>query len=59
MEKYLMSIPEAANYFNIGKSNFRRFVKEHADADWRLSIGYKVMIKREMLEEYLSSVKKI
>ena len=54
-----MSIPEAAKYFNIGKSNFRRFVKEHADADWRLSIGNKVMIKREMLEEYLSSVKKI
>lgn len=59
MEKYLMSIPEAAKYFNIGKSNFRRFVKEHADADWRISIGNKVMIKREMLEEYLSSVKKI
>jgi excisionase family DNA binding protein len=59
MEKYLMSIPEAAKYFNIGKSSFRRFVKEHEDAEWRLSIGNKVMIKREMLEEYLYSVKRI
>ncbi len=54
-----MSIPEAAKYFNIGKSSFRRFVKEHEDAEWRLSIGNKVMIKREMLEEYLCSVKRI
>ena len=59
MDKYLMSIPEASEYFNIGKSNFRRFVKEHADADWKLSIGTKVMIKRELLEKYLNTVKKI
>lgn len=59
MEKFMMSIPEASEYFNIGKSNFRRFIKEHPDADWYLSIGRKIMIKREMLEEYLKNVKSI
>ena len=48
-EQYLLSINEAAEYFNIGKDKIRRIIKENPDAKFILWNGTRAQIKRKKL----------
>lgn len=51
-EKYLLTIDEAAEYFNIGKNKLREMIKEPC-CNFVLFNGKKALIKRNRLESYL------
>ena len=54
-EKFMLSINEAAEYFNIGTNKLRERVKE-PECDFVLYVGKRTLIKRERLENYLNQI---
>ena len=54
-EKFMLTINEAAEYFNIGTNKLREMVKE-PECDFVLYLGKKALIKRERLENYLDRI---
>lgn len=52
-EKSLLTVVEAAKYFQIGESNIRRLTREHRDEDFIVWKDSRVFIRREALEKYL------
>ncbi len=54
-EKFMLSINEAAEYFNIGTNKLREMVKE-PECDFVLYVGKRTLIKRERLENYLNQI---
>lgn len=54
-EKYMLTLREAAEYFHIGEKKMRQIVDENAKADFLLTSGNRVMIKRKLFEEYLNT----
>lgn len=52
-ERYTLSIEEAAVYFRIGESKFRKLVNENKDADYILWNGNRPQIKRVLFEKYI------
>ena len=54
-EKYMLTLREAAEYFHIGEKKMRQIVDENMDANFLLSSGNRVMIKRNLFEEYLNA----
>lgn len=54
-EKYMLTLREAAEYFHIGEKKLRQIVDEHMDADFLLTSGNRIMIKRKRFEEFLDS----
>lgn len=52
-EKYTLSIEEAAEYFRIGQRRLRQIAAENPDADFLLSIGNRIQIKRKKFEKYI------
>lgn len=55
MQKYNLTIKEAAEYYNIGENKLRELTKEHG-CNFVLHVGKKVLIKCKKFEEYLDSV---
>lgn len=55
-EKYILSIEEAAAYFNIGRDKLRKLVSENPDADFILRNNTKVQIKRKKFENYIDRI---
>lgn len=53
-EKYMLTLREAAEYFHIGEKKMRQIVDENMDANFLLTSGNRVMIKRKLFEEYLN-----
>jgi len=53
-EKYMLTLREAAEYFHIGEKKMRQIVDENMDANFILTSGNRVMIKRKLFEEYLN-----
>ena len=51
-EKYMLTIKEAAAYFNIGVKKMRRLAEENTDS-FGVYSGNRYMIIRTKLEEYL------
>lgn len=51
--KFALTITEASEYFNIGEKKLRHIVKENPTADFLLSNGIKVLIKRVKFEKFL------
>ena len=51
-EKYLLTIDEAAEYFNIGKNKLREMIKEPC-CNFVLFNGKKALIKKNRLESFL------
>ena len=49
------TIREAAEYFHIGEKKLRQIVEENMDADFLLTSGNRIMIKRKLFEEFLDS----
>ncbi len=54
-EKYMLTLREAAEYFHIGEKKMRQIVDENMDANFLLTSGNRVMIKRRLFEEYLNA----
>ena len=52
-EKPLLTVVEAAKYFQIGKSNIRRLTREHKDEDFIQWKDSRVFIRREEIEKFL------
>ncbi len=52
-QKYTLSIEEAAEYFRIGQRRLRELAAENPDADFLLSNGNRVQIKRKLFEKYI------
>ena len=52
-KQYLLSINEAAEYFNIGKDKIRKIITENKDADFVLWNGTRAQIKRKKFENYI------
>ena len=53
-EKYMLTLREAAEYFHIGEKKMRQIVDENMDANFILTNGNRVMVKRKLFEEYLN-----
>ena len=53
--KYMLTLREAAEYFHIGEKKMRQIVDENMDANFLLTSGNRVMIKRKLFEEYLNA----
>ena len=51
-EKYMLTIAEASDYFNIGENKLRRFLSEHEGEDYILMNGVKVLVKRKLFEQF-------
>lgn len=54
-EKYMLTLREAAEYFHIGEKKMRQIVDENMDANFLLTSGNRVMIKRKLFEAYLNA----
>lgn len=54
-EEYMLTLREAAEYFHIGEKKMRQIVDENMDANFLLTSGNRVMIKRKLFEEYLNA----
>ena len=54
-EKYMLTLREAAEYFHIGEKKLRQIVEGNMDADFLLTSGNRIMIKRKRFEEFLDS----
>ena len=54
-EKYMLTLREAAEYFHIGEKKMRQIVDENMDANFLLTSGNRVMVKRKLFEEYLNA----
>lgn len=52
-EKYSLNFTEAAAYFGIGERRLRLLVSSNPNADFILTIGTHVKIKRQKFIEYL------
>lgn len=52
-QKYMLTIPEACEYFNIGEKKLRQIVQENSAADFILNNGVKVLIKRVKFEKFM------
>ncbi len=53
-EKYLLSISEAAAYFNIGEKRLRRLAED--DNRFAIMNGNRYLIIRKRFEEYIDSL---
>lgn len=54
-EKYMLTLREAAECFHIGEKKLRQIVEENMDANFLLTSGNRIMIKRKLFEEFLDS----
>ena len=52
-EKYLLTVEEAAQYFQIGETKLRRLIEENPDGEFILVNGNRKLIKRRLFEDYL------
>lgn len=54
-EKYTLSIEEAADYFRIGQRRLRQMVTDNPNADFVLSNGNRIQIKRKLFEQFIDN----
>lgn len=54
-EKYILTVKEASEYFNIGIKNMRRMAEENTGA-YAIFLGNRYLIVRRKFEEYMDSL---
>jgi len=54
-EKYLLTVKEAAAYYNIGEKKLRHMAENCPGANWVLMNGSRLLIKRKIFENVLDS----
>ena len=52
-DKFLLTFPEASQYFNIGENKLRNMASLEQNPDWIVYNGYRRLIKRVKLEKIL------
>lgn len=52
-EKYTLTIQQAAEYFNIGEKKIRKIIDENMNANFVMSNGNRIQIKRKLFEKYI------
>ena len=58
-EKPVLTVVEAAKYFQIGESNIRRLTREHKDKDFVLWKDSRVYIRRREMESFLDTINEV
>ncbi|MGM9936280.1 MAG: excisionase [Candidatus Ornithomonoglobus sp.] len=60
-EKYLLSVKEASQYFNIGENKLYRIANDYSGSEYRFVIqnGSRTMINRKKFEEFLNNLTSI
>lgn len=58
-KKSLLTVVEAAKYFQIGEENIRRITREHKDESFVLWKNRRVFIRREAFEKFLDGLNEI
>lgn len=53
-EKYMLTIKEATEYFNIGSKALRRLAESHTD-EFAIVMGNRYLIIREKFEEFIEN----
>ena len=53
MQKFILTVKEAAGYFNIGEKKLRQLMDEHDDLV--LMVGSRKLIKRTKMEHFLDN----
>ncbi|MBO6240754.1 MAG: excisionase [Butyrivibrio sp.] len=51
--KYMLTVSEASEVFNIGENKLRFIIENNEGADFIMMNGNRNMIKRKLFEEYL------
>ncbi|MDO4306985.1 MAG: excisionase [Eubacteriales bacterium] len=54
-EKYMLTIKEASEYFNIGIKNMRKMAEQNTGA-YAIFLGNRYLIVRKKFEEYMDSL---
>lgn len=57
--KYLLTVSEACEYFNIGDKKLRKLIDENKDAEYIMTNGTKYLIKRKKFEEFIDKTSSI
>lgn len=55
-EKYTLTISEATKYFNIGEKKLRLLLEDNPTANYIMTNGSRVLIKRKLFEQFIDSV---
>ena len=58
-EKFLLSVSEASEYFNIGDKKLRNLISNNQGAEWLFYNGERLMIKRGKFEDFLNETPSI
>lgn len=60
-EKYLLTIKEASEYFNIGENKMYRIVNDFLESDYKFVVqnGSRTMINRKKFESFLDETTSI
>ena len=52
-EKYILTVEEAASYFQIGENKLRTILDQDPDNTFILANGNRRLIKRKLFEQYI------
>lgn len=55
-DKYLLSVSEAAAFFNICEKKIRRLVSQYPNANLAVANGRNILIRRKKFEEFIDTV---
>ena len=58
-ERYALTVDQAAAYFGIGTKKIRNMISVYKDAKWYFLNGERVLIKRELFENFLNETQAI
>lgn len=60
-ERFLLTVSEASNYFNIGENKMHKIANDYLESDYKFVIqnGNRTMIKRKKFEEFLNETSSI
>lgn len=58
-QKYALTVDQAAAYFGIGTKKIRSLISIYKDSKWYLLNGERVLIKRELFENFLNETQAI
>ena len=60
-EKYLLTIKEASEYFNIGENKMYKIANEYIDSEYKFDVqnGSRSMINRKKFEPFLNELTSI
>ena len=58
-EKYLLTVMESVQYFNIGENKIRNLAAANPNANWYIRNGNRILIKRKLFEKYLDNLAEI